>query len=373
MSLRKKLNGFKKDEFKRILDSHSSIVLISHTDMDGMCSVKSFMKSPYKDKVKATYFSDASDRSVTTEEEREIISINPSLILFMDLSPQNFKQLNALEKGRTLLVLDHHKPYGYENLPNLITDFHTYYSGFEHPDKYSVSFLCSHLLDLEDDMAEFSVSGLIGDNNYKHFIDYFELNKEKERLATIMGKLYKTLGALKEVKKIGVVPGRSSGAKEIQGMLYSILEKACSLKQLYDLYASSDLLKSTAEMLEKDYQRVLLEGLNLIKQQQQQSSSFNKHNLVFFKPKDNYVVSGFIYELEERIKQEYPTFKGTLIVIQETEDFYQLDGLSTDTEISAGEIFRGIGGGHRNVGGGVIHKSSNLSPQRWLEDIKERF
>ncbi|OFZ20338.1 MAG: hypothetical protein A2X94_01110 [Bdellovibrionales bacterium GWB1_55_8] len=344
--------------FRSVLGDASRIVVICHTDLDGFGAARILKDSSFGRKVAEVLATDSPDRDVREEEVELLLAANPDLIVFLDIAPSNQEQLQRLLAGRKGLVVDHHKPKEFERFPQLDARFVSYRLFPEGPDHYSATLLMAELLG-EPYNPELVVAALLGDENFGYFRDRFECTEEELRMAYDVGKLYKKLGAVQPLRA-----GDEFRADQVANILRELALSTPDLDSLSREISSNPLIQKIITETSEDTARLMQEALEMV------SLNWAEQTLLLeFVPAAGFCVAGFIYLLERRIREAVPEFRGVLVLAQEGEGFWRLDGLSTEQEISAGEIFAhsGVGGGHHNVGGGRLMKRDGTHPRAWFE------
>lgn len=343
--------------FQALLDDATRITLITHIDMDGMAAAKLLFASRFGARFGRVYFTDSAKRDLRDYEVAEIVDYGSDLVLVTDLSPHNYIQMNQILEGRRGAIVDHHRPKDYKQVPNLNTEFLTYKLVPDDPDRFSTTLTLAKLLE-DQDGAEFVIAALIGDKNYAGFEAEYPAGPTVLEDARFLGALYKRMGWMTPLD-----PRHESRADAIRQILFERLLEARSASTLRGALMASGELADTFAAVEADKKRLIDAACATVAEHTTAAAL-----ALVFVPRSGFVLAGFIYELEAALAQCCPSFKGFCNVAQATPKHWQLDGCTTDTaRYDAGGVFgqAGVGGGHRNAGGGRLEPSED--PLVWLQ------
>ncbi len=342
------------DAFRDELERAANIVVVSHSDLDGLLPVKMLLQS-YGRKISAVFFTDNPKRDLPPEDEAQVLAADPDLVLMLDLAPRNADQLRRMLKGRRGLLVDHHKPTENLAVEELDDRFHTYNQGAR--DKLSTSLYISELLG-HTSGADLIAAALLGDNTLVHFRDYFKTTIDELDEAEYLGKVFKKLGMI----KFRTLDATARYKKVAQALL-ELVKAAEDLGALRQAYEQNNWLRGLYGRIQQDFNRLNAEVLTYVEERISEP-----HLLYTFTSDAEILVSGYIYETEQGIRDRMPQFKGLVFIVQETANGWCFDAMSTDPERHVGKILQesGLGGGHANAGGGVLLKSSGDTPEFWF-------
>ncbi len=325
-----------------------------HPDADGIMSLVMFIKVFAREKQTLLLSIDTPDRSLTVRQMKDILTFNPEVVVLIDVAPRNLKQLKELADEFMVVVLDHHQ-YGPEvkNVTKYLLNPHVLCSG-SCVENYS----CLKLL--YDLCNRFSLNwlgavGLCGDNREKywpHFMGNF--GKQKLQAITEMAEMVNLIGTTYRIDGSETADDVESRRKE----LILQVSEAQSVGQFNRLFRNGDLC-GLYDLLEADLRDILIDikgSLNRTCLQFIEVIASSKFSLIDGVLKD---ISGSGLEIK----------KGNTVVLYERgADLVEYRGITANRKINCGELFHGIGGGHRKMGGGA----SDKDPRKIMKFLKKR-
>lgn len=176
-------------DFMSGITKEDKVVILAHNDLDGLISAL-ITERAFGNAELIKFLDYTQIKSV----KEEIIKINPSKIIFLDLNlHQSAEMIKELEKISDILILDHHKSptdFNSEKTVHLLTD-----------QKYPVSLISYLLFDKDQKNDLLAAVATIGDYCFKENIDFisnveskYHLKSSEDIWTSEIGKIVKMLG-----------------------------------------------------------------------------------------------------------------------------------------------------------------------------------
>lgn len=338
----------------RLLRDAQRLVLSPHPDADGL-SAAALIVSGFRllDRRWSLLPINTASRSYTREDLDEVRRTKPDIICFLDLSPNNPKQLAELKRAGTSLVLvDHHRPP--EGLLDLLLlavnpqpEIHESAGG------YPSAKLVYDLLGAGA-RADLALVGVVGDRTTESWRTFTkQFSDEDVELAERVAQRLSTIGT---ATRIDVREPRPQVLKR-QRSLFSYLAHSKTLAAFMTSVEATRPLKETYEQLQEGIaasagkaQVALESGVEFVHVPIKPTSPWS-------------VISG----VRSRLELVAP---GQTIVLSEPwHRGVEVRVMTNDPDVDATELLKGFGGGHTTIGGG--HADARASEV--VEVLRERW
>lgn len=319
-----------------LIEGSEKIVIAYHPDADGITSVvlveKEFPNKEYEELSVNTI-----ERDFYPNQIKEIEKIKPDLILNLDITPGNFKQLSELAKKYNILTIDHHQVLG--KRANWNKDFYinSCVSGLR-SEHYSCSKIVHEMLDGKENVWLVAV-GLISDNLAEFWINWLsQFSKTDLKKFGEIGDMISLVSMAYHLEKTRLE--KLGQRKRIIGLLKEsdspddFKKKIIKDKELYKLYL----------LVEEELKRCVSDIKKLVKESKNQILTYEIIGL-----KGLVIVELLL----ARLKGLIPKSK-VLIFYQRGNGWVQFRVLDESPKVNCAQLFLGFGGGHKNVAGGGV-------------------
>lgn len=351
-TIRARLQDKHERAFRLVRDAER-LLLAPHPDADGLAAaalIVSGFKIPQR-RWNLLPINTAS-RSFSREDIREVFRLRPDIITFLDLSPNNERQMQLLKRNSSLVLVDHHRP------PAGVLDAMLLAVNPE-PDIHSSAgaYASAKLVyDLIGASArpDLALVGILGDQTQTSWPGFVKgFTPDEQELAERIARRLSLVGG---AHRIDQRENRHATLKR-QRALFGYLANSKTLPAFMASFESAKSLKETYDGLE--------EGITANTGKAQVSIESGME-FVHIPLKGNTpwsVISGVMSRLELVAPNQ------TIIISEPWYRGVELRAMTNDPDIDVVELFKGFGGGHSTVGGG--HSEARASEV--VDLLRERW
>jgi nanoRNase/pAp phosphatase (c-di-AMP/oligoRNAs hydrolase) len=337
----------------RLLRDAERLLLSPHPDADGLSAaalIVTGFKIPQRRWMLLPI--NTASRSYAREDLREVFRYRPDIITFLDLSPNNERQLQLLKRRSSLVLVDHHRPpeslmplllLGINPEPDIHSSAGAYPSGKLVYDLIGAS--------ARPDLALVSIMGDQTQESWRVFLksftpDELELAERVARRLSLVGPAH----------RIDMRENRHAILKR-QRALFGYLVQSKSLPAFLSAFEAAKSLKETYDKLE--------EGItaNTGKAQVAAESGMEFVHIQLKGNTPYSIISGVLSRLELVAPNQ------TLVISEPWYRGVELRAMTNDPDIDVSQLFKGFGGGHASIGGG--HSEARASEV--LDVLRERW
>jgi|GEM_PF-6506520 len=334
-AIRARLQDKHERSFRLIRDAER-LLLAPHPDADGLAAaalIVTGFKIPQRRWMLLPI--NTASRSFTREDIREIFRYHPDIITFLDLSPNNERQMELLKRKSSLTLVDHHRPpagladkllLGINPEPDIHSSAGAYPTGKLVYDLIGAS--------ARPDLALVSIMGDQTHDAWRGFLKSF--TSDELELAERVARRLSLVGA---AHRIDSRENRHAILKR-QRALFGYLVQSKSLPAFMSAFEAAKLLKETYDKLEEGIvantgkaQVAIESGVEFVHVQLKGNTQWS-------------VISGVLSRLELVAPNQ------TIIISEPWYRGVELRGMTNDPDIDIAELFKGFGGGHAAIGGG---------------------
>ncbi|MFH0830937.1 MAG: hypothetical protein V1895_02675 [Parcubacteria group bacterium] len=337
----------------RLIRDAERLLLAPHPDADGLAAA-ALLVTGFKIPQRrwALLPINTASRSFTREDIRDVFRYRPDMITFLDLSPNNERQMRLLKRRSTLTLVDHHRPaIGLLELTligvNPEPEIHSSAGA------YATAKLVFDLIGAaaRPDLALVGIAGDQVQNSWKGFLKNFSADEIElaERVA-------RRLSMVGPAHRIDMREHRHATLKR-QRALFGYLVQS---KSLLSFIASFEAAKSLKEMYDRLEERITAHTGKA------QVALESGVEFVHIPLKGNYewsIISGVLSRLELVAPNQ------TIIISEPWYRGVELRAMTNDPAIDIVELFKGFGGGHATIGGG--HSEARTSEV--IDVLRERW
>jgi len=337
----------------RLLRDAKRLVLAPHPDADGFTAA-ALLVSGFKllDRRWTLMPINTPSRSFTREDLSDLFKIKPDFISYLDITPNNAKQLQLLKKQTSLVLIDHHHA-----LPSILD----YFLLAINPEPtihasagaYPTGKLMYDLIgaSAREDLALVSIMGDRTDEAWRSFVKGFS-----EEMIETAGKVAKRLSAVGGATRVDKREPRKQILRR-QRTLFNYLVRS---KSLAAFLTSFDATRTLIE----PYQE-LGSGIDAAASKAQIAIESGVEFIhIPLKNKSPWsVISGTLGRMELVATAQ------TVVISEPWPQGQELRVITNDPDIDVPTLLGGFGGGHHNIGGG--HSQARLN--EIIELIRKRW
>ncbi len=353
-AIRPRLQDKHERSFRLIRDAER-LVLSPHPDADGLSAaalIVTGFKIPQRRWMLLPI--NTASRSFTREDLREVFRYRPDIITFLDLSPNNPRQMELLKRKSSLTLVDHHRPPA-ELLKSMLLAINPEPEIHSSAGAYPTAKLVYDLVGASA-RPDLALVGIMGDQTtdaWRSFLKNF--TSDEMELAERVARRLSLVGPAHRIDQ----RENRHGILKRQRALFGYLVQSKSLPAFMSAFEAAKLLKETYDQLE--------EGIvaNTGKAQVAIESGMEFVHIPLKGTTQWSVISGVLSRLELVATNQ------TIIISEPWYRGVELRGMTNDPDIDISQLFKGFGGGHAAIGGGHSEARANevvdLLRERWSE------
>lgn len=353
-TIRPRLQNKYERSFRLVRDAQR-LVLAPHPDADGLASaalIVTAFRMPQKRWMLLPIYT--ASRSFGREDLREVFRYKPDVVTFLDLSPNNERQIELLKKRTSLVLVDHHRPPK-GLIDNLLLGVNPEPDIHESAGAYPSAKI---IYDLIGAVArpDLALVGIVGDRTQEAWRGFLKsFSSEEQELAQRVADRLSLVGP---AIRIDARENRHAVLKR-QRNLFNYLIQAKSLATFLSAFEAARNLKDVHDQLEEGISKTASKAQIAVE------SAMEFVHVPLKGDTGWSVISGVRDRLElvvpnQTIVLSEPWYRGVEIRV-----------MSNAPDIHVAELLKGFGGGHSSTGGG--HSDARASDvidvlrQRWSE------
>ena len=334
-AIRARLQDKYERSFRLIRDAER-LLLAPHPDADGFCAaalIVTGFKIPQRRWMLLPILT--ASRSFAREDLREVFRYRPDIITFLDLSPNNQRQVQLLKRKSSLTLVDHHRP-PQGLLDQMLLAINPEPDIHASAGAYPTAKLVYDLVGAGA-RPDLALVGIMGDKTHESWRTFLKgFSSDEIELATRVASRLKLVG---EAHRIDTREHRHAILKR-QRSLFGYLVHSKSLPAFMSSFDSAKTLKETYDGLEEGIasntgkaQVAVESGMEFVHVQLKGNTPWS-------------VISGVLSRLELVAPNQ------TIVISEPWLKGVELRAMSNDPDIDVAELFKGFGGGHAAIGGG---------------------
>ncbi|MFO0704429.1 MAG: DHH family phosphoesterase [Candidatus Andersenbacteria bacterium] len=344
------------DKFERsfrLVRDAERLLLSPHPDADGLSAAALIVTGFKIPQRRWTLLPiNTASRSFTREDLREVFRYHPDIITFLDLSPNNERQMQLLKRKSSLVLVDHHRP-PQTLLPLLLLAINPEPDIHSSAGAYPTGKLVYDLIGAAA-RPDLALVGIMGDQTQESWRGFLKSFTPDE--LELAERVARRLSLVGPAQRIDLRENRHAILKR-QRALFGYLCQSKSLPAFIAAFEAAKVLKETYNKLE--------EGItaNTGKAQVAIESGMDFVHIPLKGNTQWSVISGVLSRLELVAPNQ------TIIISEPWHRGVELRAMTNDPTIDVAELFKGFGGGHASIGGG----HSEARPSEVIDVLRERW